>query len=105
MLAFIWLLETFWFCTLSSIALAKDYHISFAERNLNTIRKIYNLTVYPNQLPIIAQGGSAVPSGLFSPSASGRVTPIGNFTSFEDSIEYSFALAPVPVRPRHIALR
>ncbi|KAK0645039.1 hypothetical protein DIS24_g8287 [Lasiodiplodia hormozganensis] len=68
----------------------------FAARNLRTIQSIYNLTVYPNNAPIIAQGGSAVPPGLFDPNATGRITPLGNFTGFEDSIEYFFGLAPMP---------
>lgn len=65
-------------------------------RNFNTISRIYNLTVYPNQLPIISAGGAGVPPGLFSHSVSGRVDPVGNFKGFEDSIEYFFSLAPVP---------
>ncbi|KAF4301440.1 hypothetical protein GTA08_BOTSDO10783 [Botryosphaeria dothidea] len=68
----------------------------FAARNLRTIQSIYNLTVYPNNAQIIAQGGSAVPPGLFDSQAKGRITPLGNFTDFEDSIEYFFGLAPTP---------
>ncbi|AEO67925.1 uncharacterized protein THITE_2117103 [Thermothielavioides terrestris NRRL 8126] len=68
----------------------------FAQRNFNTISRIYNLTVYPNNVPIIQAGGAAVPRGLFSQDVVGRVDPVGNFTSFEDSIEYFFALAPLP---------
>ncbi|KUI58470.1 hypothetical protein VP1G_05766 [Cytospora mali] len=29
-------------------------------------------------------------------TAAGRITPLGNFTGFQDSIEYFFGLAPVP---------
>ncbi|KAL0259316.1 hypothetical protein SLS55_005052 [Diplodia seriata] len=68
----------------------------FESRNLQTIQSIYNLTVYPNFLPIIANGSAAIPPGLFNPNATGRITPLGNFTGFEDSIEYFFALAPTP---------
>jgi hypothetical protein len=75
----------------------------FAARNLKTISDIYNLTVFPNNLPIIEQGGSAVPAGLFAANASGRVTPLGNFTGFLDSIEYFFALALVPQPPSYAA--
>jgi hypothetical protein len=58
---------------------------------------IYNLTIYPDQLPILEQGAAAgVPPGLFNENATGRVDPVGKFTGFEDSIEYFFALAPVP---------
>lgn len=59
-------------------------------------RLLTNRQVYPNNAPIIAQGGSAVPPGLFDPNATGRITPLGNFTGFEDSIEYFFGLAPMP---------
>ena len=68
----------------------------YEKRNLDTVRSIYNLTVYPNQLPILEQGAAGVPPGLFNENATGRVDPVGNFTGFEDSIEYFFALAPVP---------
>jgi hypothetical protein len=68
----------------------------FERRNFNTISAIYNLTVYPNQLPIIGGGTAGVPPGLFSQDVVGRVDPVGEFIGFEDSIEYFFALAPVP---------
>lgn len=68
----------------------------YAKRNLDTIRKIYNLTVYPNNVPIVNRGVEAVPPGLFNQDATGRVSPVGNFTGFADSIEYFFALAPTP---------
>jgi hypothetical protein len=68
----------------------------YAQRNLDTIRKIYNLTVYPNNAPIVEKGAAAVPPGLFSQRATGRVSPVGYFSGFNDSIEYFFALAPTP---------
>ena len=68
----------------------------YAQRNLDTIRRIYNLTVYPNNVPIVNRGAEAVPPGLFNQDATGRVSPVGNFTGFADSIEYFFALAPTP---------
>ncbi|KJX94040.1 hypothetical protein TI39_contig4223g00007 [Zymoseptoria brevis] len=68
----------------------------YVARNLQTIQKIYNLTVYPNNVPIQKNGSSAVPPGLFNPNATGRVSPVGNFSGFADSIEYFFALAPSP---------
>ena len=40
-----------------------------------------------------------MPPGLFAQNASGRVSPLGNFTGFEDSVEYFFALALVPSAP------
>jgi len=69
---------------------------SYVKRNLHTIRSIYNLTVYPNNVPILTKGASAVPPGLFSSDATGRVDPLGNFTGFDDSIEYFFGLSPTP---------
>ncbi|KAJ6580576.1 hypothetical protein DFH09DRAFT_1146150 [Mycena vulgaris] len=66
------------------------------KRNRETIQQIYDLTVFPANAKIIAQGASAVPAGLFNVNATGRVTPVGEFTGFQDSIEYFFGLAPVP---------
>lgn len=66
------------------------------QRNFKTLESIYNLTVFPNQLPILAQGATAVPNGLFNQNVVGRVDPVGNFSGFDDSIEYFFALAPIP---------
>lgn len=68
----------------------------YRARNYDTISSIYNLTVYPNQVPIIFNGAGNVPEGLFSHDVVGRVYPVGNFKGFEDSIEYFFALAPLP---------
>ena len=42
-----------------------------------------------------------MPPGLFAQNATGRVSPLGNFTGFEDSIEYFFALALVPSPPAY----
>lgn len=67
-----------------------------AERNFQTIRNIYNLTVYPNNLAIHTGAPDAIPPGLFNTNATGRITPVGNFTGFTDSVEYFFALAPIP---------
>jgi hypothetical protein len=69
---------------------------NWEQRNFDTISKIYNLTVYPNQVPILQHGAASVPAGLFNENATGRVDPVGNFTGFDDSIEYFFALAPTP---------
>ena len=80
-------------------------HFDYRSRNFNTISSIYNLTVYPHQVPIITGGGHNVPDGLFSHEVVGRVYPVGNFTDFEDSIEYFFALAPVPqANPKSAAI-
>lgn len=71
-------------------------HRDSYDRNFKTVSRIYNLTVYPNQLPIIQHGGAGVPSGLFSQDVAGRVDPVGDFVGFQDSIEYFFALSPLP---------
>jgi hypothetical protein len=68
----------------------------YRARNFDTISSIYNLTVYPNQVPIILGGAENVPPGLFSEDVAGRVYPVGNFEGFANSIEYFFALAPLP---------
>ncbi|EKG11306.1 hypothetical protein MPH_11571 [Macrophomina phaseolina MS6] len=83
----------FWMLVVGPCALAGR---DFVSRNLHTIEQIYNLTLYPNFLPILQNGSAAVPPGLFSPNVSGRISPLGNFTGFEESIEYFFSLAPVP---------
>lgn len=83
---------------------SKPHLPDYAQRNLDTVRKIYNLTVYPNNVPIVTQGASAVPAGLFDSEATGRVSPIGNFSGFDDSIEYFFALAPTPQADNGVAI-
>ncbi|KAF7377367.1 Secreted protein [Mycena sanguinolenta] len=65
-------------------------------RNRDTIQKIYNLTIFPANAKIIAEGAPAVPPGLFNANATGRVTPVGEFFGFQDSFEYFFGLAPLP---------
>ena len=82
-----------------SRAASKQKPISFQQRNLNTITALYNRTVYPTNLEFIVNGSSSVPKGLFNANVSGRITPLGNFTGFQDSVEYFFALAPVPQSP------
>jgi hypothetical protein len=77
----------------------------FVQRNFNTIQRIYNLTVYPNNMPIVQKGAGEVPKDLFADKVVGRVSPVGNFTGFADSIEYFFGLAPVPTAvPTGIAI-
>ena len=73
-----------------------DHETNFQKRNFNTISSIYSLTVFPNQVPIVTGGAAGVPPGLFSHEVTGRVDPVGEFRGFEDSIEYFFALAPLP---------
>ncbi|KAJ6579197.1 hypothetical protein DFH09DRAFT_1246204 [Mycena vulgaris] len=80
---------------LSAAAKSKS-HSNWQKRNKATVQKIYDLTVYPANAKIIAEGSSAVPAGLFNTNATGRVTPVGQFVGFEDSIEYFFGLAPLP---------
>ncbi|MCJ1479306.1 hypothetical protein MMC13_007991 [Lambiella insularis] len=79
-------------------------HHDYVARNLDTISNIYNLTVYPNNVPVINHGGSAVPAGLFNENATGRITPVGSFQGFNQSIEYFFGLAPVPGGPTNATI-
>ncbi|KAL8790202.1 MAG: hypothetical protein Q9213_000733 [Squamulea squamosa] len=81
--------------TLSSSAELTGYK----KRNFETISKIYDRTQYPNNLAFIANGSASVPPGLFNEKAQGRITPVGNFSGFDDSTEYFFALAPIPLPP------
>lgn len=74
---------------------------SYQQRNLDTITKIYERNVYPTNLQFITNGSSSVPAGLFSENATGRITPLGNFTGFQESTEYFFALSPVPQPPTY----
>lgn len=73
-----------------------DEQPSWYQRNWQTVQTVYDYAVYPANAAIIAEGGKAVPSGLFAPDVTGRVSPVGNFSGFEDSIEDFFALAPAP---------
>ena len=69
-------------------------------RNYQTISEIYNLTVYPHNIGIVGPNGTNnVPAGLFNANATGRISPVGIFNGFQDSIEYFFALAPVAQGP------
>lgn len=86
----------------TTLAHEKDYY-SFQKRNFDTISKIYNLTVYPRNLAFIANGSASVSSGLFAANATGRISPVGNFSGFDDSTEYFFALAPIPLPPIYSA--
>jgi hypothetical protein len=66
------------------------------QRNFNTISSIYNNTVYPNQKPVFDKG--VIPGGLFNENVTGRVDPVGTFSGLQDSIEYFFALSPLPTQ-------
>ncbi|MCJ1314947.1 hypothetical protein MMC15_000261 [Xylographa vitiligo] len=86
----------------SSQAIASQ--ANHVDRNLHTIQSIYNLTVYPNNVPIILHGASAVPAGLFNEQATGRIDPVGVFTGFNESVEYFFGLAPLPGPPTNVTI-
>ena len=77
--------------------------MDYKKRNLDTIQKIYDLTVYPANLAFVVNGSASVPKGLFADNATGRITPVGNFSGFDDSTEYFFALSPIPTPPRYVA--
>ena len=68
--------------------------LNYQQRNLNTIQSIYNLTVYPKSLAFLQNGSASVPPGLFNANATGRISPVGNFSGFTDSVEYFFGLTP-----------
>jgi hypothetical protein len=57
-----------------------------------------------DNIPIQQHGSTAVPPGLFNENATGRITPLGNFTGFIDSIEYFFGLVPTPEPPAYLAI-
>ena len=86
-------------CSAISDALATHVPSSWAQRNYETVRNIYNMTIFPHNQAFITRGIEAVPAGLFATNASGRITPVGNFTGFEDSVEYFFGLTPIPQAP------
>lgn len=88
--------------TFNNATFALGHAKNFAERNLDTISKIYNSTTYPTSLEFIANGSASVPPGLFNVNATGRITPVGNFTGAADSMEYFFALAPLPMAPNYV---
>ena len=77
---------------------------NFQQRNLDTITKIYNRNIYPTNLQFIANGSQSVLIGLFNENATGRISPLGNFTGFAESTEYFFALAPIPRPPNYVAI-
>ena len=79
------------FCSFAVLAIAT---VDYERRNFKTIQKIYNTTIHPNNQEFLRVGSSAVASGLFNQKAAGRITPIGNFSGFEDSVEYFFGLTP-----------
>ncbi|KAJ7053216.1 hypothetical protein C8F01DRAFT_1330496 [Mycena amicta] len=74
-------------------SLGKNTKPDWYNRNRATIQSIYNLTVYPHNLAVLTGN---IPEGLFNANASGRITPVGEFFGFQDSVEYFWGLAPVP---------
>ena len=85
------------------VFISPTWSLNYQKRNLQTITAIYNRTVYPANLAFLQNGTGSVPAGLFNPNASGRVSPLGNFSGFQESTEYFFALAPVPRAPTYVA--
>ena len=74
---------------------------AFQRRNLATIQKVYSLNLYPTNLAFL--DNQTVPPGLFDEHASGRITPLGNFTDFAESTEYFFGLSLTPEDPDNLA--
>lgn len=77
---------------------ATSQNTNWQQRNYNTISTLYNTTIYPNNQPFIAKGLTALPKGLFNVNATGRISPVGNFSGIDDTVEYFFGLTP-PVQP------
>lgn len=77
--------------------------VDYALRNYNTISGVYNLTVYPKNLPLFLNE-TDIGLPFFNENVTGRVTPLGNFSGYEDNIEYFWGLAPVPVDPSTAAI-
>ncbi|KAH8770055.1 hypothetical protein F5883DRAFT_667634 [Diaporthe sp. PMI_573] len=73
----------------------------FLLRNLDTINGIYNLTTYPNNLAFLQGGVNAIPNAFFAEDVVGRVTPLGDLSGIEDTVEYFFALTPDPSPPTY----
>ncbi|QDS71543.1 hypothetical protein FKW77_005418 [Venturia effusa] len=69
---------------------------NFQKRNFNTIQSVYNLTVFPKNLFIFANK-TEIGHPFFDQKVSGRVGPVGNFSGYEDNIEYFWGLAPIPL--------
>ncbi|CZT23325.1 uncharacterized protein RCC_09037 [Ramularia collo-cygni] len=69
---------------------------TWSARNLKTIETIYDLTVYPKNVPVITGGDASVPPNLFSSNATGRFSPVGEFVGFSEAWESFFAFAPAP---------
>ncbi|KAJ7114956.1 hypothetical protein C8R44DRAFT_984272 [Mycena epipterygia] len=82
------MLSLLWLFILAPALLSAASEPYWYKRNKATVKKIYDLTIFPANAKIIAEGVSAVPADLFNANATGRVTP--------DSIEYFFGLAPLP---------
>ncbi|KAF2430900.1 hypothetical protein EJ08DRAFT_588123 [Tothia fuscella] len=78
----------------SSVPKAADFSL----RNYNTVASIYNLTVFPKNIPIF-MNVTSIGLPFFSENVTGRVSPLGNFSGYEESIEYFWGLAPVAVAP------
>lgn len=76
--------------------------VDFRTRNFNTIAAIYDFAGFPQSTAFIKNGMSAIPAGLFSPNATGRVSPVGNFSGAEESAEYFFGLSPQGEAPFYI---
>jgi hypothetical protein len=77
--------------------------VDFKTRNFNTIAAIYAFGGYPESKAFIKDGFKAVPKGLFNANASGRISPVGNFSGAELSTEYFFGLSPQAEAPFYIA--
>ncbi|KAF4636875.1 hypothetical protein G7Y89_g1198 [Cudoniella acicularis] len=76
--------------------------VDFRTRNYNTLAGIYEFASWPKSAVFIKNGVSAIPPGLFNANASGRISPVGNFSGIEQTAEYFFGLSPQAEAPFYI---
>lgn len=57
------------------------------------IEKLYDLTVYPNNMPFITTG--VIPPGIFTPDVIGRVSPVIVLKEERENMEYFPGISPV----------
>ncbi|KAH6665455.1 hypothetical protein B0J14DRAFT_569058 [Halenospora varia] len=74
----------------------------FRTRNYNTLYGIYDFASWPKSAAFIKDGVKAIPPGLLNVNATGRISPVGNFTGIEQTGEYFFGLSPQAEAPFYI---
>ena len=85
------------FLTITQGALATNstkQPLDYQQRNLETIQRLYNTTIFPNNQVFLMKGSSAIPPGLFNMNATGRISPIGNFSGKSSLLGYASRSSP-----------